>query len=41
MKTISNRKAKQLYHPLKVESKLSSSGNTANYKIYIGTKFVP
>ena len=22
------------YHPLKVESKLSASGNTANYKIY-------
>ena len=43
MKTISNRKAKQLSKPwitkgirisIKVEGKLYASGNTINYKIY-------
>ena len=43
MKTISNRKAKQLCKPwitkgirisIKVKNKLYASGDTANYKIY-------
>ena len=50
MKTMSNRKAKQLSKPwitkgikifIKVKNKLYASSDTTNYKIYIGTKFVP